>query len=98
MQEFATKLYKSKAWQRTREAYLKKAGGLCEVCLKKGLYRPGEIVHHIVPLTPENIENPEMTLAFSNLQLLCRDCHGKMHERVEKRYTVDELGRVSCRD
>ena len=98
MQEFATKLYKSKAWQRTREAYLKKAGGLCEVCLKKGLYRPGEIVHHIVPLTPENIENPEMTLAFSNLQLLCRDCHGKMHERVVKRYTVDELGRVSCRD
>jgi len=98
VQEFATRLYKSKAWQRTREAYAKSVGGLCEECLKKGLYRPGEIVHHIVHLTPENIENPEITLAFANLELLCRDCHGEEHERVHKRYTVDELGRVSCRD
>lgn len=98
MQEFAERLYKSKQWQRTREAYLKQAGGLCEVCLKKGLIRPGEIVHHIVHLTPENIENPEVTLAFANLQLLCRDCHGKEHERVHKRYAVDELGRVTARE
>lgn len=96
MQEFAERLYKSKQWQRTREAYLKQAGGLCEVCLKKGLIRPGEIVHHIVHLTPENIENPEVTLAFANLQLLCREHHAEAHDRRERRYTIDECGRVVC--
>lgn len=96
MQEYAESLYKSKTWQKTREAYLKQAGGLCEICLKKGLCNPGVIVHHVIPVTPENIENPEITLSFSNLQLVCRECHSRIHDRKKRRYRVDELGRVTC--
>ena len=51
MREFAKNFYKSTTWQNTREAYYKKAGGLCERCLKKGDISPGEIVHHKIHLT-----------------------------------------------
>ena len=70
-------------------------GGLCENCLAKGIYRPGVIVHHKEEVTPENIENPEVTLAFANLCLLCRDCHAQVHEKRERRYRLDDLGRVT---
>ena len=71
-------------------------GGLCEDCLDKGLYRPGEIVHHMVELTPENINDPAVALSWSNLRLLCLDCHAKRHGTT-KRYKVDEAGRVTPR-
>ena len=93
MREFSEKLYKSKVWQHTRKAYASSVGGLCEECLRHGLYRAGEIVHHKQPLTPENINNPAITLSWDNLELLCRDCHGKAHG-ITKRYKVDEMGRV----
>lgn len=93
MKDFAESFYKSKTWQRCRAEYVKQAKGLCENCLKKGLYRSGEIVHHKTALTPDNISNPAVTLNFDNLQLLCRDCHAIAH-KPSKRYKVDELGRV----
>lgn len=91
--KFAETFYKSKAWQRAREAYAKSVGYLCEVCLSQGIYTPGEIVHHKREITPDNIDNPEITLAWSNLQLVCRDCHAKAHGK-KKRYKVDDYGRV----
>lgn len=93
MKDFAESFYKSKTWQRCRAEYVKQAKGLCENCLKKGLYRSGEIVHHKTELTPENIGDPAITLNFDNLQLLCRDCHAVAH-KPSKRYKVDELGRI----
>ena len=92
-QEFTHGFYKTKAWQKTRNAYAKSVGGLCEECLRNGIIKAGEIVHHKQPLTPENINNPNVTLNWNNLELLCRDCHAKMHGAV-KRYKVDEMGRV----
>ena len=94
MKDFAAAFYKSRAWRNCRAAYAKSVGGLCEQCLKKGIYKPGEIVHHKAELSPENIDNPEITLAWENLELLCRDCHAKAHGTV-KRYKVDEMGRVT---
>lgn len=47
-------------------------------------------------LTPENIGDPAVSLAWDNLELLCRDCHGKAHGN-ERRYKVDEMGRVTAR-
>ena len=85
--------YYTKAWQQTREAFRKSKGGLCEECLRNGIIKAGEIVHHKVHLTPENINDPNVTLNWDNLELLCRDCHAKMHGR-SKRYKVDEMGRV----
>ena len=68
-----------------------------EVCKAKGIYTAGEIVHHKIHLTPQNISNPDVSLAWDNLQLLCRECHAEAHTQSERRYSVDELGRVSPR-
>ena len=97
MKEYAREFYSSKAWQRTREAYRKSRRGLCEICLAKGLYKPAEIVHHKIQLTPDNITDPAVTLGWGNLQCVCRECHAEIHEITKKRWKVDELGRVTAR-
>lgn len=94
MKEFAEKFYKSKQWQNTRNAYVRYIGGLCEECYKKGKIVPVEEVHHIIPLTPENINNPNITVNWENLVGLCRECHRQAHSKRVKRYEVDEMGRV----
>ena len=38
-----------------------------------------KIVHHKIALTPENINDPNITLNWENLELLCQDCHNKEH-------------------
>ena len=72
---------------------MKSVGGLCEECLSNGIIQPGEIVHHIIPLTPENINDVMISLSFDNLKLVCRDCHAKEHGN-KKRYKVDETGKI----
>lgn len=99
---FAREFYDSVAWKNTRRAYASAAGGLCERCLRAGRYVPGEIVHHKIHLTPDNIQDPGITLAWSNLELVCRECHAEIHDqetnkRAPKRWTVDEFGRVTPR-
>ena len=71
-------------------------GYLCENCLKRGIYKPGVIVHHVEELTPYNIENPEVSLSWSNLRLVCRECHSKEHDKrmKDKRYTFGSNGEV----
>lgn len=96
MQEFSESFYKSRIWQKTRAAYASSVGGLCEHCLKAGICRAGEIVHHKQELTPDNIADPAISLSWDNLELLCRDCHGKAHGN-KRRYKVDEMGRVIAR-
>lgn len=86
--------YKTEAWKDCRKAYAKSVGGLCEHCYAKGKIVPGEIVHHKKPITLLNVNDPEITLNFENLVLLCRECHGKEHRKLVKRYKVDALGRI----
>jgi 5-methylcytosine-specific restriction endonuclease McrA len=98
MKEFAREFYSSKAWRACRDTYKSRIGGLCEECLKRGIYRPVEEVHHKIPLTPENIHDPRITLSFDNLEGLCRECHRAKHEEREpRRFTVDEFGHVTVR-
>lgn len=87
--------YKKQAWRDCQAAYIKAAGGLCERCYAMGKVVPGEIVHHKIHLTPQNINDPSITLSFDNLELLCRECHGIEHSKNKKRYKIDELGRVT---
>lgn len=77
---FARQFYSSKAWQDCRNEYAKRRHYLCENCLRKGIYRPGEIVHHKIEIDPVTIEKPEIALNFDNLELLCRECHANRHE------------------
>lgn len=98
--EFAKSFYSSKAWQDCRNAYAKKAAHLCEECLRKGIYTPGIIVHHVEELTPLNIDNPEIALSFNNLELLCRECHGAEHNERDKarRYSFDADGKIFLKE
>ena len=74
MKEWAKHFYKSKAWRQCRDAYFVYRYGLCERC-----QRPGKIVHHKIYLTPENINDPNISLNWDNLELLCATCHQHEH-------------------
>ena len=91
--DFAKDFYNSPAWKDCRRSYAASKGNLCEVCLSKGLVKPGEIVHHKIHLNPDNIHDPNVALNWNNLQLVCRDCHSLIH-RPGRRYKIDEWGRV----
>ena len=94
MSTFNYEFYTTAEWKKTKNAYRKAVGGLCERCLKKGLVVAGEIGHHKIHLTPENITDPTVALDWNNLELLCRACHADEHQRLKKRYTFDEFGHV----
>lgn len=95
---FARKFYSSKAWQDCRNEYAKRRHYLCENCLRRGIYKPGEIVHHVIELDPINIENPEIALSFNNLELLCRDCHSAIHDMTGGRWAKVNQRKREARD
>lgn len=74
MKPWAKSFYKGKAWRQCRDAFFISRHGLCERCSG-----PGKIVHHKIYLTPDNINDPDVSLNWSNLELLCQDCHNKEH-------------------
>ena len=87
------RFYTTRAWRKCRASFLKEKGGLCEVCLSKGQIEPAVHVHHRVPITPENLSDPAITLDHSNLMALCEECHQAQHRT--KRWRYDAFGRVS---
>lgn len=70
--EFAKRFYHSQAWIDCSEAYRKQKFRICEKCGE-----PGNIVHHKILLNEFNINDPNITLNFDNLELLCKKCHDK---------------------
>ena len=72
--EFSKKFYNSKIWEDCRQYIFNKYHGLCAEC-----EAPGEEVHHIIPLNPYNINDPDITSNENNLVLLCRKCHFNKH-------------------
>ena len=97
--EWARDFYNSPAWKKTSRSYAKSVGKLCEECRRRGIVKAYELVHHKTWLTPENIGDPAVTLSWSNLEAVCRDCHARIHEGpAAKRWTVDEFGRVRAVD
>lgn len=91
--QFANSFYGSQAWKRCRKAYTEYRRGLCERCSRRGLIVPGEEVHHKIRLTPQNMTDPNITLAWSNLELLCRACHDEEHKR-QTQLRTDARGHV----
>ena len=78
MKDYARSFYKSKAWKETRAAYMSSKHYICERC--GGM---AKICHHREYITPENINDPNITLNWSNLCALCMDCHAKEHSSAE---------------
>ena len=91
--------YTSWVWRKCRKAFAKSKGNLCERCLSRGIIEAGSRekpleVHHKVQLTADNVKDPEVALAWSNLELLCKSCHDKERQRREKRWRVNQDGKV----
>ncbi len=78
-QPWAKSFYKSGPWRNCRDGYIRERrridGGVCEVCREN----MGYIVHHKILLTPENINDPEVSLNWRNLSYECKACHDR-HE------------------
>jgi len=92
--------YVSWRWRKCRKAFAASKGNLCEKCLARGIIEAGSKdrpleVHHKVPLTADNVNDPKVALNWDNLQLLCKDCHEEEKDRVQKRWRVDAAGRVA---
>lgn len=94
---FADGFYISQQWRQCREGYLQYVGGLCEDCLQRGLIVPADEVHHKTKITPQNINDPRITLNWGNLRALCKECHMMTH-RKPKRWKVDTDGNVTPGD
>lgn len=87
--DFAKQFYKSKQWQKCRASYILKRqgidGGMCETCHQE----PGKIVHHKIWLSPENINDPNISLNHENLKYECQTCHNK--EGCQKKKKTDDI-------
>jgi len=73
--DFAKAFYNSKEWAKVRAYVLMRDHYKCTRCGQSGALE----VHHIVHLTPDNINDAAVTLNDGNLTTLCRDCHFKEH-------------------
>lgn len=74
---FSKHFYNSSAWVKTSKAYKIHQHYICEKC--GGV---AEEVHHIIPLNPNNINDPNITLNWDNLMALCRSCHELIEEKA----------------
>ena len=71
--EFSKNFYNSKEWKNTRDYILRRDNYLCRCG------NPATEVHHIIHLSPKNINDPNITMNPSNLMSVCRDCHFAEH-------------------
>ncbi len=76
--DFSRKFYSSAKWIKTQRLYMQSQGYICERC--GNLAR---VVHHKTFLTPENINKPEVSLDWDNLEALCMNCHAKAHGKTD---------------
>ena len=67
-----TKKRYGRAWKRIRNRHICEHP-MCEECLKHGIYKPAEEVHHKLPLADGGTHDR------NNLISLCRSCHMKAH-------------------
>ena len=92
--QFAGEFYRRRAWRNCRDQYFRARNGLCERCAAMGKIVPGTEVHHKIHLTPENLNDPSITLNWANLELLCKPCHDAEHEREAQLTRTDSSGHV----
>ena len=66
------RFYHSAIWKRAKQEKIMMAKGICERCGRRGTE-----VHHKIPLTDENVDDPNIAINPNNLELLCKSCHDK---------------------
>ena len=92
--KFSKKLYNSKEWRDVRNCVLNRDFFICQICGEINC----NIVHHIVELTPMNINDATITLNADNLITVCNQCHDEIHGRnyrkEQERYAFDADGNI----
>ena len=90
--DYAKQFYGSTQWKKARSLYLGSQFNVCEDCGKAA-----SIVHHIKPITPNNINDPNITLNQNNFKALCEDCHTLIHSNNVKQngITFDNSGNIT---
>lgn len=94
-QAFSKAFYNSPAWQAARRQALTRDGYTCAMCGRRATE-----VHHVVELTPDNINDRMISLDLGNLQSLCHKCHteltaeehGRIHADCDLGYAFDDDG------
>jgi 5-methylcytosine-specific restriction endonuclease McrA len=71
-QAFSKAFYNSDLWKLRRAKILREDHYTCHDCDGRA-----NEVHHIIELTPDNINDVQITLGRKNLMSLCGDCHKK---------------------
>lgn len=81
------RLYKTAAWQRLREHQLA-LQPLCSFCLQSDDVEVATVVDHIKP------HKGDEALFYdpNNLQSLCKSCHDRDKQRIERGQTVVRFG------
>ena len=80
--DYATGFYSSKKWKELRKQVAEESFYICSICGKPTYSNQG-IVHHKIPVTEENINDPSITLNKNNLMYVCRNCHEALHSKRE---------------
>lgn len=77
------KVYHSTQWIKLREAFFIE-NPLCQNCLEKGIIKPTEEIHHIIPISKGETLEEMKTIGYdwNNLRALCRDCHKEIHKEL----------------
>lgn len=75
------KFYNSKEWKKFRQSLIDERGVICERCHKVITDSSKLHGHHKIELTVNNIFDFEVTLNPDKVELICKDCHDKEHER-----------------
>lgn len=74
MKDYARGFYDGVQWRKTQKAYMISQNYICERCGDVA-----RVVHHIRYITPNNINDPNITLNWDNLEALCQTCHANEH-------------------
>lgn len=79
--DWADRFYRSKRWKDFRLALIRERGIRCEMCGKMMRSEADIQADHIQELTPESVNDINVSFNPANIQLLCADCHSKKHKR-----------------
>lgn len=90
---YAKAFYTSKLWRDCRKQILRRDLYTCAYCSGRA-----EEVHHIQEITPDNINDTNITLNPDNLISLCHGCHDKITKGftgdIDEGYVFTEGGHV----
>ncbi|QNO14933.1 AAA family ATPase [Alkalicella caledoniensis] len=79
--EILQRFYASDEWQKFRLVIISERGLKCEHCGERVANARQLTLHHIIELTPENVNDAAIALNPNNVLVVHHDCHNKIHKR-----------------